>query len=87
MKRNQDSKQKVRWNRSELVEVIYECYVPLDIRNSSSLVLKHFTNRFVEGNMFVEGAEKYIKDIMRRKSLSRVTETDAVSNERGIRNI
>jgi hypothetical protein len=66
---------KVTWNSNQIVEVIYECYIPLRIRYSS-YQLHSFTKTFDAD------AEQYLRDIMRRKNLLRIS---APTNEHGSR--
>ena len=66
MMTEQNIRKKVSWNREQLVEVIYECYIPFNIRNSSTLLL-HFTRRFDKC------ADTYIKELMKRNNLSRIS--------------
>jgi hypothetical protein len=60
MKSKQGIKKKVHWNKRTLVEVIYECYIPHSIRNSTSQ-MQRFTNNFDECS------ERYIHDIMKKE--------------------
>ena len=64
--KNTARRKKVSWKRNQIVEVIYECYIPLRIRCSSSQ-LHNFTK------IFNDDAEQYLKGVMQRKNLSRIS--------------
>ena len=66
---------RVTWNSNQIVEVIYECYIPLRIRYSSYQL--HNFNKAFDAN-----AEQYLRDVMRRKNLSQIS---APTNKDGSR--
>lgn len=59
-------RKKVTWNGHRLVVVIYERDIPLHI-SCSSLLLQRFLRKFDDD------AEQYLRDVMNRKKLSRVS--------------
>lgn len=70
-----NGRKKVSWNRKYIAEVKYECYIPFRIR-CSSYQLQKFTKRFDNDS------KQYLREIMKRKNLSRVSAT-ASNNQRG----